>query len=161
MFEKFCNKTVLLRDRKRRTARYVASTRSSVREGGSPLLAGRGTPILAEERGYPVLGYTPEPGLVTGPETRVGPVTWLGYPPPPTMCNPPPPRTGPRTGLWTGPVRGPWGNNLRWKSVNSFLYFQVTMNVCKMLEPHLPDRAIELYKRAADVYNVSLHSVLQ
>ena len=27
-----------------------------------------------------------------------------------------------------------------------------------MLEPHLPDRAIELYKRAADVYNVSLRS---
>ena len=24
----------------------------------------------------------------------------------------------------------------------------------RMIEPHLPDRAIELYKRAADVYNV-------
>ena len=33
-----------------------------------------------------------------------------------------------------------------------------TMNVCRMLEPHLPDRAIELYKQAADVYNVSLQN---
>ena len=41
-----------------------------------------------------------------------------------------------------------------------YLLWMNTMTVCRMLEPHLPDRAIELYKRAADVYNVSLQNTV-
>ena len=78
-FEAFVKETVLLVDRKRRTVRRVASTRSPVGEvlypgwtwgggGFTPVLARGGGTLSWQEwgysyssSGYPVLGYPPTP----------------------------------------------------------------------------------------------------
>ena len=77
IIEKKGNKKVLLRERKRHTDRDVSSTtRGRVPSSLPPLpgLTGRGYPRW----GYPLSGYTPQPGLMGGTQGGVPP---LGYPP--------------------------------------------------------------------------------
>ena len=77
-------KKVLLRDRKRRTARGLASLALLSEGGGGERLSclGEGTPVLS--RGYPILSWLGHPSLA-GPATGLwpGPVTGLGGPPSP------------------------------------------------------------------------------
>ena len=104
----FENKKVLLRERKRHTARRVASPRYAALVGGVPLPGGYpcwgvscwevlllgGTPARGggtPTRGYPLLGEVPPIQSWEG----VPPISWMGYPhiqtweggiPPPPRC---------------------------------------------------------------------------
>ena len=105
--KKYFNKKVLLRDRKRHTARRVASTRSAVLVGRrwgypSPILNGKvsqscpgwggGYPILTWTGGMAVLswlGGTPVLSLMDGAPVLGSPKPGLGYPQARTRVPPP------------------------------------------------------------------------
>ena len=86
----FSNKKVLLRERKRHTARRVLSTPSVVLTGYPPPHPGRGVPYMGTPpAGYPQPGYpSPRLDLAGYPPAGPGRVpppgwTWQGTPPPP------------------------------------------------------------------------------
>ena len=99
MFHTILNKKVLLRERKRHTARRVASTRYAVGGGGVPTLGGGRVSTFPGGGGVPTLGrgYLPSRGgptflaKVGTPLSRPGKV---GTPPPTQKVGTPPPRCG-------------------------------------------------------------------
>ena len=111
-----CNKKVLLRDRKRHTARHIASAHySALSNGGggypiqswwgTPSSYGGGYPIPGLDRGYPIPGL--EGGFPSSPDKGVSqgtPIqTWVGVPPVHTWNGVPPCRP-----WWGTPLIQTW-----------------------------------------------------